>query len=163
MRLPGKRDSISHGARPVRGIVSVIDRIRTRRVSRKNSLPLSPSLSLSGVGFREAPMTRRWTGLSDRGASARSSRSGPSSTAAVARANTLLAAVARANTLLSGLGVGIWGFGPMVGGLGLRVWRTPTQIAGLSLGLGPNPNFTCRLLGAGRVHQQRVRKGRPGR
>ena len=100
MRLPGKRDSISHGARPVRGIVSVIDRIRTRRVSRKNSLPLSPSLSLSGVGFREAPMTRRWTGL--RRASARFSRSGPSSTAAVARANTLLAAVARANTLLSG-------------------------------------------------------------
>ena len=40
MRLPGKGDSKSHGARPVHQIISMIEWIWTSRLSIKNSLPL---------------------------------------------------------------------------------------------------------------------------
>ena len=39
--LPGKENSSSHRARPVHQIISMLKRIRTNRVSIKNSLPLS--------------------------------------------------------------------------------------------------------------------------
>jgi len=41
VRQPGKGDSNSHGARPVHQIISIIKRIRTRRLSIKISLSLS--------------------------------------------------------------------------------------------------------------------------
>ena len=40
VRLPGKGDSNSHGARPVHLIIPMIKRIRTSRLSIKNSLSL---------------------------------------------------------------------------------------------------------------------------
>ena len=40
VRLPGKGDSNSHGARPVHQIISMIKWIRTSRLSIKNSLSL---------------------------------------------------------------------------------------------------------------------------
>ena len=40
VRLPGKRNSKSHGARPVHLIITVIKRIQTRKLSIKN-FPLS--------------------------------------------------------------------------------------------------------------------------
>ena len=42
IRLPGKGDSISHGARPVHQIISMIKWIRTSRLSIKNSLSSLP-------------------------------------------------------------------------------------------------------------------------
>ena len=44
-RLPGKGNSNSHGARPVRLIITVIKWIRTSRLSIKNSLSLATSAS----------------------------------------------------------------------------------------------------------------------
>ena len=38
IRLPGKRNSNAHGARPVHQIISLIEWVRTNRLSIKNSL-----------------------------------------------------------------------------------------------------------------------------
>jgi len=50
VRLPGKGNSNSHGARPVHLIITMIKWIRTSRLSIKNSLPLG--VRFSGFGFR---------------------------------------------------------------------------------------------------------------
>ena len=47
VRLPGKRDSNSHGARPVHLIITMIKWIRTSRLSIKNSLSASQTIGKS--------------------------------------------------------------------------------------------------------------------
>jgi len=46
IRLPGKGNSNSHGARPVHQIISMIKWIRTSRLAIKNSLSLIPIVPL---------------------------------------------------------------------------------------------------------------------
>ena len=41
VRLPGKGDSNSHGARPVHLVITIMKWIRTSRLAKKNSLTLS--------------------------------------------------------------------------------------------------------------------------
>ena len=59
-RLPGKRNSNSHGARPVHLIITMIKWIRTSRLSIKNSLsgaqppePKYPGTVAQGAGYVE--------------------------------------------------------------------------------------------------------------
>jgi len=53
VRLPGKGNSNSHGARPVHLIITMIKWIRTSRLSIKNSISSSPRNGLSQTpGFR---------------------------------------------------------------------------------------------------------------
>ena len=49
MRLPGKGNSNSHGARPVHLIISMIKWVRTRRLSIKNSFSLVDSTRLGAA------------------------------------------------------------------------------------------------------------------
>jgi len=71
VRLPGKGDSNSHGARPVHLIITMVKWIRTSRLSIKKSLPPS-SLALSPPqvvpeahrGFyTERRITKLWPGI----------------------------------------------------------------------------------------------------
>ena len=58
VRLPGKKNSTSHGARPVHLIITMIKWIRTSRLSIKNSLPPLRS-PLCGAGRHLAAMLPR--------------------------------------------------------------------------------------------------------
>jgi len=52
VRLPGKGNSNSHGARPVHLIITMITWIRTSRLSIKNSLSSCSGLSVQGGELR---------------------------------------------------------------------------------------------------------------
>jgi len=51
VRLPGEENSNSHGARPVHLIITMLEWIRTRRLSLKNSLPGPHSRALHARGL----------------------------------------------------------------------------------------------------------------
>ena len=59
VRLPGKGNSNSHGARPVRLIITMIKWIRTSRLSIKNSLSLT--WMIPGVSRSSHVTFRSWT------------------------------------------------------------------------------------------------------
>jgi len=59
VRLPGKANSISHGARPVHLIITMIKWIRTSRLSIKNGVPPRQSPQQSPRPRRIAPSSRR--------------------------------------------------------------------------------------------------------
>jgi len=58
--LPGKGNSSSHGARPVHRIISLIEWIRTSRLSIKNALPLG--IEERGEEARRAPPDQAFDG-----------------------------------------------------------------------------------------------------
>ena len=51
IRLPGQGDSNTHGARPVRQMISTIKWIRTSRLSIKDSLPVPSGKRCHHLGF----------------------------------------------------------------------------------------------------------------
>ena len=63
VRLPGKGNSNSHGARPIHLIIAMIKWIRTSRLSIKNSLSIGRTLGATAVEVTDTV----WVGLGGRG------------------------------------------------------------------------------------------------
>jgi len=129
VRLPGKGNSNSHGARPVHLVITIIEWIRTSRLSIKDSLCLwrfrgglvlkaHRLLYHSTLGLREIKRERELTAMG-----LRSRRSPRQDTPGVRYGvEGLGLRVQDLGCRVWGLGFGVWGLGLGVWGLGFGVW-----------------------------------------